>query len=69
MFFNFLLSKNILDQFKLKWFAEGKKVNMAEKFKFYWGSAENVVGKGENAGHQHFLLFPQCLQKTSDQGP
>ena len=22
---------------------------------------ENIVGKGENAGHQHFLLFPQCL--------
>ena len=20
---------------------------------------ENIVGKGENAGHQHFLLFPQ----------
>ena len=24
---------------------------------------ENFVGKGENAGHQHFLLFPQCFQK------
>ena len=23
---------------------------------------ENIVGKGENAGNQHFLLFPQyCL--------
>ena len=22
---------------------------------------ENVVGKGENAGNQHFLLFPQCF--------
>ena len=22
---------------------------------------ENIVGKGENAGHQHFLLFPQCF--------
>ena len=20
---------------------------------------ENIVGKGENAGYQHFLLFPQ----------
>ena len=26
---------------------------------------ENVVGKGENAGHQHFLLFPQCFQMAS----
>ena len=25
---------------------------------------ENIVGKGENAGYQHFLLFPQCLQKV-----
>ena len=21
---------------------------------------ENIVGKGENAGKQHFLLFSQC---------
>ena len=26
---------------------------------------ENIVGKGENAGYQHFLLFPQCFQKPS----
>ena len=23
-------------------------------------AVENIVGKGENAGNQHFLLFPQC---------
>ena len=22
---------------------------------------ENIVGKGVNAGNQHFLLFPQCF--------
>ena len=22
---------------------------------------ENIAGKGENAGNQHFLLFPQCF--------
>ena len=22
---------------------------------------ENIVGTGENAGNQHFLLFPQCF--------
>ena len=27
---------------------------------------ENIVGKGENAGYQHFLLFPQYFQKASD---
>ena len=26
---------------------------------------ENIVGKGENAGYWHFLLFPQCFQKAS----
>ena len=26
---------------------------------------ENIVGKGENAVCQHFLLFPQCFQKAS----
>ena len=30
---------------------------------FVLGRVENVVGKGENAGYQHFLLFPQCFQK------
>ena len=24
---------------------------------------ENIVGKGENAGYKHFLLFPQCFSK------
>ena len=28
-------------------------------------SVENIVGKGENAGYQHFLLFPQCFEKAS----
>ena len=27
-------------------------------------SFENILGKGENAGHQHFLLFPQCFYST-----
>ena len=25
----------------------------------------SVLGKGENAGYQHFLFFPQCFQKAS----
>ena len=29
------------------------------------GWLENIVGKGENAGNQHFLLFPQFFQKAS----
>ena len=28
------------------------------------GWVQNIVGKGENAGYQHYLLFPQCFQKA-----
>ena len=30
---------------------------------FVFDRVENIVGKGENAGYQHFLLFLQCFQK------
>ena len=54
----------ILKQSKLKTFAEGK-INLTEKLKFAFGRVENIVGKGENAGYQHFLLFPQFFQNAS----
>ena len=38
---------------------------MTEKLKFVLGSVENIVGKGENTGYQHLLLFLQCFQKAS----
>ena len=38
---------------------------MTQKLKFVLGNVENTVGKGENAGYQHFLLFPQCFLKFS----
>ena len=28
---------------------------------------ENIVRKGENAGNQHFLLFPRCFQPNQRQ--
>ena len=28
---------------------------------------ENIVGKGENAGKHHFLLFPQCFLPSPKQ--
>ena len=35
--------------------------------------SENIVGKGENAGNQHFLLFPQrflsCERRTAPLEP
>ena len=36
---------------------------MNGKLKLVLEKVENMVGKGENAGYQHFLLFPQCFQK------
>ena len=30
---------------------------------------ENIVEKGENAGNQHFLLFPQCFLPYQRQKP
>ena len=52
---------------KLKVFADDK-INVNEKFKSGLGGVENMVVKGENAGYQHFLLFPQCFQKPSFSG-
>ena len=39
-------------------------VNLSEKSKDVFERVESIVGKGENAGYQHFLLFPQCFQKS-----
>ena len=32
---------------------------------FLFDRVENIVGKGENAGYQHFLFFAQCFPKPS----
>ena len=34
-----------------------KKCNL-RKSQFVFGRVENMMGKGENAGYQHFHLFP-----------
>ena len=49
---------------KIEGFADDK-MNVTWKLNFVLGRVENMVGKGENAGYQHFLLFPQCFQKLS----
>ena len=45
-------------------FGEGQH-NCDQITEIYFGREENIVGKGENAGYQYFLLFPQCFQKAS----
>ena len=48
---------------KFKAFADNN-LNVYQKLKFALGRVKNIVEKGENADYQHFLLFPQCFQKT-----
>ena len=49
---------------QLEAFADNK-LNFAKMMISISNSVENIVGKGENAGYQHFLLFPQFFQKLS----
>ena len=62
--FNSLPNDKILDVTKLKASADDK-LNVAQMMTSVFERVENITGKGENASHQHFLLFPQCFQKTS----
>ena len=65
--FNPLPNDKILDMSKLKAIADDK-INVTQKLKFEMGRIKMVnciVGKDENAGYQHFLVFPQCFQRAS----
>ena len=55
--FDFLPNNKILAWSKLKAFADNKS-DVVERMISRFDRLENTVGKGENAGHQHFLLFP-----------
>ena len=61
MIINPLLDDNISDWSKLKAFADDK-LNVTQNIKVVFHGIENMVEKEENAGYQHFLLFPQCFQ-------
>ena len=65
--FDPLPNDKILHWTKLKAFADDK-LNFAKMRMFLLGRIENIEGKGENAGYQHFILFPQCFQKQSFTG-
>ena len=64
---NSLPNDKIFDWTKLKAFADDK-INVNEKLKLGLGRVENIMGKEEHAGYQHFLLFPQYFQKRSVSG-
>ena len=58
MLINSLPSDRFLNLSKLKAFGDDK-INVTEKLKFEFARVEIIVGKGENAGNQHFLVFPR----------
>ena len=64
--FKFRINPSQNDKFfnrtKLRAFADGK-LNFAVIMISLFDRVENSVGKGENAGFQHFLLFPKCFPK------
>ena len=65
-FMGFFKSKDynkFLDWSKLKAHADDK-IIVTRKQKFLLGMVENIAGKGENAGYQHFLLFPTMFPKN-----
>ena len=47
---------------KLKAFVTHK-LNAIQNIEVVFHRIENIKGKEENAGYQHFLLFPLCFQK------
>ena len=51
-------NNKILEWSKLKAFADDK-IKRIERSKLVFWKSENIVGKGENADYQHFLLFTQ----------
>ena len=61
---NGLNKQNNFGLSKLKTFADDNK-NWTKQSSFVFGKVENIVGKGENAAHQHFLPFPQYFQEHS----
>ena len=62
-----LPNDNISDWSKFKAFADDQ-VCVSKSLKFILERVENIIGKGENAGNQHFLLFPKCFQKALSSG-
>ena len=64
LFIDPLPKYKILDVTKLKAFADDK-LNVVKMMISFFLRVENAVGKGENAGYQHFILFPQCFPKPS----
>ena len=60
---NSLPNNKILAHSKLKELADNK-INVTQELKVVSERTENFLGKGENAGYQHFLLFQNMFSKA-----
>ena len=65
--FNSLPNNLILDLSKLEALADNK-INLTQKLKIVSSRLENIVGKRENAGYQHFLLSHIIFRRLLSQG-
>ena len=66
--FNPLPDKKFLGLPKLKAFVDDK-LNVTQNIKVVFHRIDNIVGKEENAGYRHFLLFPQCFHEAFSSSP
>ena len=55
--------RQILDSYKLKELADYN-FKVDENGRMFYKRVENIVGKGEIACYEQFLLFQQCFLKT-----
>ena len=53
---------------KKKKITHEKFLDIGKKMISLLDTTENIMGKGENAGYQHFLLYPQCFPMSSSSG-
>ena len=58
-----LSKQQILDPSKMKEFADDN-FKFDENGREFSKSVENIMGKGEIARYEQFLLFPECFKKA-----
>ena len=66
--FSYCVFKRLVLQTRKSQVLIGKGLNAVQIMMCVSNRGENIMGKGENAGYQHFLLIPQCFQKASLSG-
>ena len=66
---NSLLKDNIMNLSIFKSFTDGMLIlTQTYVIEIVSERAKNNMGKGENAGYHHFLLFQQCFEQPSLSG-